>query len=82
VLVDDHRLAVGAERPVDFVAGEAGGVVGNGDLLIGQGVADDDQVAAPPMMRIAPITIDRVEAVLLIGVLPSMACSRTTTLGR
>jgi hypothetical protein len=44
---DDHRLAVGAERPVDFVACQAGGVVGNDDLLIGQGGTDDDPGGNP-----------------------------------
>ena len=65
VLVDDHRLAVGTERPVDLIAGQTRGVVGHGDLLIGQGGADHDPGRqSPPMMRSEPSTIDRVAAVL------------------
>jgi hypothetical protein len=60
VFVDDCRLAVGAEGPVDFVACEAGGVGGNGDLLMARVLLTTIQVATPPMMRIEPITIDRV----------------------
>jgi hypothetical protein len=41
VLVDDLSFAIGAEGPVDFVTGQAGCVVRNRYLLIGQGAADD-----------------------------------------
>ena len=63
---DDHRLAVGAEGPVDFVAGQTGGVVRHGDLLIGQGGADHDPGRNPDDEERADR--DRVEAVLRMGV--------------
>ena len=38
-MLDDLSLAIGAERSVDVITGQAGCVVGNSDLLIGERAA-------------------------------------------